>query len=60
VQDKLVRNPLLCVVEDSVVVDEVLGGVVSNEIVLGSWIILHNSGRVGHMLVGCPSISHSA
>ena len=59
-QEKLVRNPFLHAVEDYVVAVEVLGGVVSNGVVLGSWISLRNSGRVGHLLVGCPSLSHSA
>jgi hypothetical protein len=56
----LVRNPLLCVVEDSIVEVDVLGGVVRNGVSLGSWRRLCNSRRVGHMLVGCPSLSHSA
>jgi hypothetical protein len=59
-QEKLVCNPFLHVVEDSVVAVDVLGGVVSNGVALGSWIRLCNSGRVGHLLVGCPSLSHSA
>jgi len=59
-QVNLVHNPLLCVVEDFIVVVDVLGGVASNMVALGSWIRLCNSGRVGHMLVGCPSLSHSA
>jgi hypothetical protein len=25
----------------------------------GSWMRLHNSGRDGHLLLGCPSLSHS-
>jgi hypothetical protein len=59
-QAKLVHNPFLCVVEDSIVAVDVLGGVASNGVSLGSWIRLCNSGRVGHLLVGCPSLSHSA
>jgi hypothetical protein len=58
-QAKLVCNPFLHVVEDSIVAVDVLGGVASNGVALGSWIRLCNSGRVGHMLVGCPSLSHS-
>ena len=56
----LVHNPLLRVVEDSVVVVDVLGGVAINVVSLGSWIKLCNSRRVGHILVGCPSLSNSA
>jgi hypothetical protein len=59
-QANLVCNPLLRVVEDFVVAVDVLGGVVSNVVALGSWIRLCNLGRVGHILVGCPSFSHSA
>jgi hypothetical protein len=59
-QANLVHNPLLCVVEDSLVVVDVLGRVVRNVVSLGRQIILHNLGRVGHLLVGCPSLSHSA
>ena len=59
-QANLVRNPLLCVVEDSIVAVDVLGGVVSNVVSQGSWIRLHNYGRVGHMLVGFPSLLHNA
>jgi hypothetical protein len=58
-QAKLVCNPFLCVVEDSIVATEVLGGVVSDGVSLGRWIRLRNSRRVGHMLVGCPSLSHN-
>jgi hypothetical protein len=57
---KLVCNPFLRVVEDSILAVDVLGGVASNGVSLGSWIRLHNSGRVGHPLVGCPSLLHSA
>ena len=57
---KLVRNHFLHVVEDSVVAVDVLGGVARNEFSLGSWIRLRNSGRVGHLLVGCPFLLHSA
>jgi hypothetical protein len=59
-QENFIHNPLLCVVEDSIVAVDVLGGVVSNVVTLGSWIRLCNSGSIGHMLVGCPSLSHSA
>jgi hypothetical protein len=55
----LVRDPLFCVVEDSVVAVDVLGGVARNGVSLGSWIILCNSGKVGHMLLGWPSLSHN-
>jgi hypothetical protein len=58
-QVKLVRNPLLPVVEDVVVVLDMLGEASSNVVSRGSWIRLCNSGRVGHLLVGCPSLSHS-
>jgi hypothetical protein len=56
---KLVCITFLHVVEDSVVAVDVLGGVESNEVTLGRWIRLRNSGRVGHILVGCPSLSYS-
>jgi hypothetical protein len=59
-QANLVHNPLLHVVEDTVVVLDVLGEVASDVISRGSWIRLHNSGREGHLLVGCPYLSHSA
>jgi hypothetical protein len=58
-QENLVRNPLLPVVEESRVAVDVFGGVASNVVSLGSWIKLCNSGRVGHILVGCPSLSNS-
>jgi hypothetical protein len=35
------------------------GVVESNGVSLGIWIRLCNLGRLGHMLVGCPSLSHS-
>jgi hypothetical protein len=56
----LVRIPLLPVVGDVVVVLGVLGEVMSDVVTRGSWIILCNSGREGHLFVGCPSFSHSA
>jgi hypothetical protein len=59
VQANLVRSPLLPVVEDVVVVLYVLGEMVSDVVSQGSWIRLRNLGRVGHILVGCPSLSHS-
>jgi hypothetical protein len=58
-QEKLVRNPFLCALDDFVVAVDVLGGVTSNGVALGSWIRLCNLGRVGHMLVGCPSLLYS-
>jgi hypothetical protein len=58
-QAKLVHNPFLCVVKDSIVTVDVLGGVERNGVALGIRITLSNSRRIGHMLVGCPSISHS-
>jgi len=58
-QEKLVHNPFLHVVEESTIVVDVLGGVASNGVSLGSWIRLCNSRRIGHLLVGCPSILHS-
>ena len=60
VEEKLVCNPFLRVVVDSLVAVDVLRGVASNGVSLGRWIRLHNSGRVGLMLVGCPSLFHSA
>jgi hypothetical protein len=59
-QVNLVHNPLLSAVEDFVVAMDVLGGVVRNVVSLGICIKLHNLRRVGHRLVGCPSLSHSA
>jgi hypothetical protein len=56
----LVHNPLLLAVEDSEVAMDILGGVASNVVSLGSWIRLRNLGRVGHQLVGFPSLSHRA
>jgi hypothetical protein len=58
-QEKLVCNPFLHVVEELIVVVDVLGGMEINGFSLGRWIRLHNSRRLGHMLVGCPSLSHS-
>jgi hypothetical protein len=55
----LVRNPLLPVVGDMVVVLSVLGEEMGDVVVRGNWIKLHNSGREGHLFVGCPSFSHS-
>jgi hypothetical protein len=40
VQEKMVHNPFLCVVENSVVAIEVLSGVVINGVSRGSWIRL--------------------
>jgi hypothetical protein len=59
-QANLVRNPLLPALEESTVEVDVLGEVVRNVVSRGSWIRLRKSGRVGHRLVGCPSVSHSA
>jgi hypothetical protein len=59
-QVKLVCNPFLRVVEKSIVAVDVLSGVARNRVALGSWIRLCNSGKVVHLLEGCPSISHSA
>ena len=59
-QANLVCNPLLPVVGDTVVVLDVLDEMTSDVVARGSWIRLHNSGRVGHLLVGCPSLSHNA
>jgi hypothetical protein len=56
----LVRSPLLPVVGDVVVVLGVLGEAMSDVVARGSWIKLRNSGREGHLFVGCPSLSHSA
>jgi hypothetical protein len=58
-QVNFVRNPLLYVVEDVVVVLDVLGQATRNVVDRGSWIKLRNYERVGHLLVGCPSLSHS-
>jgi hypothetical protein len=57
--EKLVHIPFLLILEDAIVAVDVLGGVVSNGVTLGSWIRLRNLGRVGHILVGCPSLSHN-
>jgi hypothetical protein len=43
-----------------VVVLGVLGEAMSDVVARGSWIKLRNSGREGHLFVGCPSLSHSA
>jgi hypothetical protein len=59
-QANLVHNPLFLVVEKSGVAVDVLGGVVINVVSLGSWIRVRNLGRLGNLLVGCPSLSHSA
>jgi hypothetical protein len=59
VQENLVCNHLLPVVGGVVVVLGVLGEVVSDVVSRGSWIGLCNSGREGHILVGCPSLSQS-
>jgi hypothetical protein len=59
-QANLVHNPLLPVVGDVVVVLGVLGEATSDVVARGSWIRLRNSGREGHLLVGCPSLSQSA
>jgi hypothetical protein len=58
-QANLVHNPLLLIVEYYVVEVDALGGVESNVVSLGRLIRLHNFGRVGHILVGFPSLSHS-
>jgi hypothetical protein len=59
-QANLVCNPLLLEVEESILVMDILCGVVRNVFSLGSSIKLRNSGRVGHRLVGFSSLSHSA
>jgi hypothetical protein len=59
-QANLVRSPLIPVVEDNVVVLDVLDEARSDGISQGSWIRLRNSRREGHLLLGCPSCSHSA
>jgi hypothetical protein len=59
-QMNLVHNHLLPAMEDAIVALDVFGEAVSNVVARGSWIRLRNSGRVGHLLVGCPSLSHSA
>jgi hypothetical protein len=59
-QANLVHNPLLPVVEEVVVVLDVLGEAASDVFSRGSWIRLCKLGREGHLLVGCPSLSHSA
>jgi hypothetical protein len=60
VHENLVRNPLLLVVGDMVVVVCVLGEATSDVVAQGSWIKLCNSRREGHLFVGCPSLSQSA
>jgi hypothetical protein len=59
-QENLVCSPLLPVVEGVVVVLYVLGEAERDVVTYGSWIELCNSRSVGHLLVGCPSLSHSA
>jgi hypothetical protein len=56
----LVCIHLFHVVGEVVVVLGVLGEAMSDVVSLGSWIIFHNSEREGHILVGSPSLSHSA
>jgi hypothetical protein len=56
----LVHSPLLPAVGDVLVVLGVLDEALSDVLARGSWIRLRNSGREGHLLVGCPSLSHSA
>jgi hypothetical protein len=56
----LVRIPLLPIVGDVVVVLGVFGEETSDVVAQGSWIKLCNSGREGHILVGCPSLLYSA
>jgi hypothetical protein len=58
-QANLVRNPLLPIMEDVVIVLNVLGEMVSGVVAQGNWIRLCKSGREGHLLVGCPSLSQS-
>jgi hypothetical protein len=53
----LVHKPLLPIVGDVVVVLGVLGEATSDVVTRGSWIQLCNSGREGHLFVGCPSLS---
>jgi hypothetical protein len=57
--ENLVCIPFLPIVGDVGVVLWVLGEAISEVVSLGSWIKFHNSGREGHLFVGCPSISHS-
>jgi hypothetical protein len=52
----LVHSPLLPVVGDTVVVLGVLGEATSDVVARGSWIKFCNSGREGHLFVGCPSL----
>jgi hypothetical protein len=56
----LVCNPLLPVVGEVVVVLGGLGEAARDVVAQGSWIRLCNLGREGHLLVGCPSLLHSA
>jgi len=58
-QEKLVCIHLLHVVEEFVVAVDVLSGVERNGVSLGRQIRLRNKRRVGHMLVGFPSLSHN-
>jgi hypothetical protein len=39
---------------------DVLVGVVRNVVTLWSWFRLHKLERLGHLLVGCPSLFRSA
>jgi hypothetical protein len=56
----LVCSPLLPVGGDVMVVLGVLDEGTSDVVAQGSWIRLHKSRREGHLLVVCPSLSHSA
>ena len=55
----LVFSPLLPVLGDAVVVLGMLGEAMSDVVSRGSWIKLHNSGREGHLFVGCASLLQS-
>jgi hypothetical protein len=58
-QVNLVHNPVLHLFGDMVVVLGALGEATNDVVTRGSWIKLHNLGREGHRLVGCPYLSHS-
>jgi hypothetical protein len=55
--ENLVRSPLLLVFCE---IAAILEEATSSGGARGSWMRLSNSGRDGHLLVGCPSFLHSA
>jgi hypothetical protein len=57
--ENLVHIPLVPIVWDAVVVLDVLVEVMNEVVARGSWIKLCNSGKEGHIFVGCSSLSHN-